>query len=833
MEQQQKKKKKLYSHSHISTSKTKRKRQPHFDFDVNTTFSLLLAAVSTPHNPYSVFLLPKCLTHLHSALLPQSPHPLQTLPSPILSLLPLLILSERQGIASCAAEIVGAASLLSLRTNEVIALDDGVVRALISVLGCSKRRVALAACNAVLDLSTTSFGRQRLVEFSAIQRLISTRFSFLQVSASTGMSVSIGTVYVENSAILKAGYEGDELLISILNAAIVLINTCHFKHLEKIPSYHLKAFMGFLKNLWIEVRIKMIQINEIECSQEQFDMSNISTNDLAASIFRLSMSTDQISRVFPVEKVKILLGLSGSNFEEFMASHWEASPCLMQKSSRINEEADFIGSFVGSITSIEKIHSFISPMLGRLVSCSPIASDELDIHNFLEEARTELGFPLIYQQDIRVLRTDQCLKREIHFFQKNFEPCCIKGPHFLKLHDALKCEEAFKEGYTIALRGMEFRHEKIAAISNTLASLFGQPSVGANMYLTPPGSQGLTRHYDDHCVFVCQLAGSKQWTVFSPPRIRLPRLYDFHEFPSCSEVESALAVGRQFFLREGDVLYIPRGFLHEARTVSGGPDGSSLHLTFGIEVEPPFDDNSISFSSALGSSQGAGAEIGVLLSFLRHMPSLKFVVTAALLVPGGKDLFILQSILGIGVITQSNACLVAACSLPSETNDRLGLIQKTTFSRLLDKISSESKFSEVLAALKISVEKDEDPFHRMRWLRLLNVDGKESIKDDKWTMPSIGIRDLLSTCVNHREQIGTTFVEVKSRFCREVRFKNAVECYQKLLKRFRKVHVHRITYILASCKLKALNHDLSAMVLWVRSLLLLGVDFGGKVTPCI
>ncbi|KAL4035976.1 hypothetical protein IC575_004690 [Cucumis melo] len=753
MEQQQKKKKKLYSHSHISTSKTKRKRQPHFDFDVNTTFSLLLAAVSTPHNPYSVFLLPKCLTHLHSALLPQSPHPLQTLPSPILSLLPLLILSERQGIASCAAEIVGAASLLSLRTNEVIALDDGVVRALISVLGCSKRRVALAACNAVLDLSTTSFGRQRLV------------------SASTGMSVSIGTVYVENSAILKAGYEGDELLISILNAAIVLINTCHFKHLEKIPSYHLKAFMGFLKNLWIEVRIKMIQINEIECSQEQFDMSNISTNDLAASIFRLSMSTDQISRVFPVEKVKILLGLSGSNFEEFMASHWEASPCLMQKSSRINEEADFIGSFVGSITSIEKIHSFISPMLGRLVSCSPIASDELDIHNFLEEARTELGFPLIYQQDIRVLRTDQCLKREIHFFQKNFEPCCIKGPHFLKLHDALKCEEAFKEGYTIALRGMEFRHEKIAAISNTLASLFGQPSVGANMYLTPPGSQGLTRHYDDHCVFVCQLAGSKQWTVFSPPRIRLPRLYDFHEFPSCSEVESALAVGRQFFLREGDVLYIPRGFLHEARTVSGGPDGSSLHLTFGIEVEPPFEWEGFVHTAVYSWNWSHNPKQCDTLFGTMSVQLLHFAIW----------------LISVSDHNFRKACLVAACSLPSETNDRLGLIQKTTFSRLLDKISSESKFSEVLAALKISVEKDEDPFHRMRWLRLLNVDGKESIKDDKWTMPSIGIRDLLSTCVNHREQIGTTFVEVKSRFCREVRFKNAVECYQKLLKRFRKV----------------------------------------------
>lgn len=61
---------------------------------------------------------------------------------------------------------------MSLRMNEVIASDDGVVRALISALACLKRRVALAACNAVLDLSTTSFGRQRLVEVSAIECLM-------------------------------------------------------------------------------------------------------------------------------------------------------------------------------------------------------------------------------------------------------------------------------------------------------------------------------------------------------------------------------------------------------------------------------------------------------------------------------------------------------------------------------------------------------------------------------------------------------------------------------------------------------------------------------------
>lgn len=133
------------------------------------------------------------------------------------------------------------------------------------------------------------------------------------------------------------------------------------------------------------------------------------------------------------------------------------------------------------------------------------------------------------------------------------------------------------------------------------------------------------------------------------------------------------------------------------------------------------------------------------------------------------------------------ACLVAAISLPSDSNNRLDVNQKAIFSRLIDTIRRESKFLEVLASIEIAVEKNEDPFHRMRWLRLLNVDGKESIKEDKWTVPSIGIRDLLSTCVNHRGNVETTFMEVRSRFCCEVQFENVVERYKKLLERYRKV----------------------------------------------
>ncbi|KAI3900832.1 hypothetical protein MKW92_038411 [Papaver armeniacum] len=163
--------------------------------------------------------------------------------------------------------------------------------------------------------------------------------------------------------------------------------------------------------------------------------------------------------------------------------------------------------------------------------------------------------------------------------------------------DVHKCEAAFLEGYTVALRGMEFHSETIAAIADGLAVLFGQPFVGANAYLTPPRSQGLARHYDDHRVFTCQLLGQKGWVVSPRQTSLLPRLYEPLHHLTGSDVGNDAFECKQFLLQEGDILYIPRGCPHEAYTVAddGLPEiddvstGSSLHLTLGIEIEPPFE----------------------------------------------------------------------------------------------------------------------------------------------------------------------------------------------------------------------------------------------------
>lgn len=408
--------------------------------------------------------------------------------------------------------------------------------------------------------------------------------------------VSLCSVDSKSINFASIGFKGDELPVLLFNAAVNLINTCNADQLEKIPRNLSVALLAFSKKLWAQVHSQMILNNSMAFYQKgDFYISSIKIKDLVESIFRLSIRADQFSMALPFQAIKTrIFGCEESGFEDFMLNHWEVSPFIMDRPLGDSDvKYNIFGPILQSLNAKDSFPFFLSSMLQTMVSCLPIASDELDILSFLKEVHHKLGCPIIYHQDVWVLRTKMPLEREEHFFQFNFKSCCLNDSQTFKLDDVLKCGEAYQAGYTVALRGMEFRFESIAAIADGLASMFGQPSVGVNMYLTPPNSQGLARHYDDHCVFVCQLLGTKKWKVFTKSNSQLPRLYDPIDSlhcPDSSEAENSVAACKLFSLGEGDVLYIPRGFPHEAYTNScDGPSGFSLHLTFGIEVEPPFE----------------------------------------------------------------------------------------------------------------------------------------------------------------------------------------------------------------------------------------------------
>jgi hypothetical protein len=107
----------------------------------------------------------------------------------------------------------------------------------------------------------------------------------------------------------------------------------------------------------------------------------------------------------------------------------------------------------------------------------------------------------------------------------------------------------------------------------------------ANLYLTPGDSQTAPPHSDDRDVFVLQLHGEKAWLVWSAEEAgSQPLPYTDEMVGKGAELLTEAALGDPTLsctLRPGDLLYIPRGAPHVART-AGCSASPSMHLTIAI-----------------------------------------------------------------------------------------------------------------------------------------------------------------------------------------------------------------------------------------------------------
>lgn len=138
--------------------------------------------------------------------------------------------------------------------------------------------------------------------------------------------------------------------------------------------------------------------------------------------------------------------------------------------------------------------------------------------------------------------------------------------------DVAKLYNLFEKGSTVALAYLDTLLPALTLFCRGLEKEFSFP-FQTNVYMTPAGAQGASPHYDTHDVFVLQIAGSKKWTVFGTP-VELPLSgQDFDPL-----IHELGAPTLEFELKAGDVAYIPRGVVHEARST----DAVSLHVTAGI-----------------------------------------------------------------------------------------------------------------------------------------------------------------------------------------------------------------------------------------------------------
>jgi ribosomal protein L16 Arg81 hydroxylase len=128
-------------------------------------------------------------------------------------------------------------------------------------------------------------------------------------------------------------------------------------------------------------------------------------------------------------------------------------------------------------------------------------------------------------------------------------------------------------GATIILQHAHQLEPALGRLCRALEHAFSA-HLQTNIYLTPPNAQGFRTHYDNHCVFVLQVAGEKAWRLYEKP-IDTPFRGEAFEPGKYQSGD----LKQEFVLKAGDCAYVPRGLMHDAQTSGSEP---SLHITVGL-----------------------------------------------------------------------------------------------------------------------------------------------------------------------------------------------------------------------------------------------------------
>jgi ribosomal protein L16 Arg81 hydroxylase len=144
----------------------------------------------------------------------------------------------------------------------------------------------------------------------------------------------------------------------------------------------------------------------------------------------------------------------------------------------------------------------------------------------------------------------------------------VRAPDFTRL---------LGEGATLIIDEAEELYAPLRNLVVSLERIFRIP-IQANLYAGWRTSKGFNLHWDSHDVLVLQIAGRKSWKVYEPTR----------DFPLRDDYETAPPPEKlvwEGILREGEVLYMPRGWWHVACPL----DEPCLHVTLGLRNHTGID----------------------------------------------------------------------------------------------------------------------------------------------------------------------------------------------------------------------------------------------------
>ncbi|TAM73558.1 hypothetical protein EPN44_13540 [bacterium] len=138
--------------------------------------------------------------------------------------------------------------------------------------------------------------------------------------------------------------------------------------------------------------------------------------------------------------------------------------------------------------------------------------------------------------------------------------------------DADRVSALFAHGCTVVLDRVQSYSSSVLRLCRGLEAFF-RHRVNTNLYLTPASSQGFAAHYDTHDTVLLQVEGSKLWRIYGS-EVELPLVAQKHDKKRHPSGEVQIEVE----LHPGDLLYLPRGVMHEGKCTGE----ISLHLTLGL-----------------------------------------------------------------------------------------------------------------------------------------------------------------------------------------------------------------------------------------------------------
>ncbi len=168
--------------------------------------------------------------------------------------------------------------------------------------------------------------------------------------------------------------------------------------------------------------------------------------------------------------------------------------------------------------------------------------------------------------DIRLAKYGETISPYDYTFEKSPKAQQTKADDLLV--DVAKILSLYSRGYTVVAQDIDSLNDALPKLAQELERLFFG-TVVMNAYLTAGNAQGFPSHVDDHDVLILQFQGSKDWIVNGQSKELSSESY---------KTEENLDIKWKGTLKSGDILYIPRGYPHSAKTGSE----SSGHLTIGI-----------------------------------------------------------------------------------------------------------------------------------------------------------------------------------------------------------------------------------------------------------